>query len=605
MKQKRFRLLSILLVAVMLCTLVLFSGCEVKIPITEEEFDEYLNDMFIESVTSNTITLHYTLKDPSAYGIEDLDPTIYDLSMDDIDEYYQDLRDTLDYLNSLSDHNLTQEQKYILQMLKQYYELNLSAEGLDYYGTYLDSISGLPSNMPINFAEYKFYTEKDVTDYLSLLNQFPTLFQQALDYESVRIDMGLGLSDGTLDTVIQQCNDFVSHIDDNYLILTFDRRIDKLGLSADLTAQYKEQNYEAFTEKVVPAYQNMATALEEFKGKGVNDKGLYFFERGTDYYQYLASVYTGTDYTVDELITMCTENLIKYKNQFLGLAEKNESVYNKMFDASIYGIDTSTYEDKPREEAEVVLEGLCTDILNDLQIKMLDYVPALPDSSFSIYFVEESLEDSLSPAFYMIPPIDDYKNNTIYVNLGSVDGGSLYSTLAHEGYPGHLYQTVYFNDTNPNPIRNVVQFDGYVEGWAVYMENYSFVMYDFGRYNDVLTQLNYSYSMMALLLYSRVDLGVNYQGWTLSDTENYINALGLNGNIAVDLMKIVISSPATYLKYSIGYLEMARLQTYAKKELGSLFDMVEFNTAILDIGPMQFNIVEEAVQAYIDAKLAS
>ncbi|HPG91798.1 MAG TPA: DUF885 domain-containing protein [Clostridia bacterium] len=605
MKQKRIRLLSLLLVAVMLCSVALFSGCEVKVPITEEDFNEFLNNLFIESVTSNTITLHYTLKDPSAYGIEDFEPTIYDLSMDDIDAYYQDLQDTWQYLISLSDRNLTQEQKYILKMLIKYYELNISAEGLDYYGTYLDSISGLPSNMPINFAEYKFYTEKDVQDYLALLNQFPTLFEQALDYERTRIEMGLGLSDSTLDTVIQQCNDFISHIDDNYLILTFDRRIDNLGLSSELTAEYKEQNYQAFTTKVVPAYENMAVSLEEFKGQCVNDKGLCYFERGTDYYQYLTSYYTGTDYTLDELVDMCTENLVKYKNQFIGLYTKNPTLFDKVFDASTYGIDPTTYEDKDRPEAAVVLEALCTDILSDLQIKMLDYVPALSDSSFSIYFVEESLEDSLSPAFYMIPPIDDYKNNTIYVNLGSVDSLGLYSTLAHEGYPGHLYQTVYFNDTNPNPIRNVVQFDGYVEGWAVYMENYSYVMYDFGTNNETITSMAYSYSIMALLLYSRVDLGVNYQGWTVSDTQNYINALGLNGDIAQDIMDMVISSPATYLKYSIGYLEMIRLQNYAKKELGSLFDMVEFNTVILDIGPMQFSIVEEAVQAYIDSKLAS
>ncbi len=42
----------------------------------------------------------------------------------------------------------------------------------------------------------------------------------------------------------------------------------------------------------------------------------------------------------------------------------------------------------------------------------------------------------------LVPAIDFYKENVIYVNKAQT--AELYPTLAHEGYPGHLYQNVYY-----------------------------------------------------------------------------------------------------------------------------------------------------------------
>ena len=63
------------------------------------------------------------------------------------------------------------------------------------------------------------------------------------------------------------------------------------------------------------------------------------------------------------------------------------------------------------------------------------------------------MEEYLSPAFYMIPAIDNTSENVIYINKGHItDNLSLFTTFAHEGYPGHLYQNVYYASLHPNPI---------------------------------------------------------------------------------------------------------------------------------------------------------
>lgn len=81
----------------------------------------------------------------------------------------------------------------------------------------------------------------------------------------------------------------------------------------------------------------------------------------------------------------------------------------------------------------------------------------------------------MNPAFYMIPPVDVTDSNVIYLNNSQItDNLTLFTTLAHEGYPGHLYQQSAFSATKPDPLRQTMNFLGYVEGWATYAENMSY-----------------------------------------------------------------------------------------------------------------------------------
>ena len=96
-------------------------------------------------------------------------------------------------------------------------------------------------------------------------------------------------------------------------------------------------------------------------------------------------------------------------------------------------------------QASVLEQTPPDSMLDDLRSKITDTFPEIPDVDFQVKYVPESMQDYLSPAFYMIPAIDNLTENVIYINNGQTASGlNLYTTLAHEGYPGHLYQTVYF-----------------------------------------------------------------------------------------------------------------------------------------------------------------
>ena len=204
----------------------------------------------------------------------------------------------------------------------------------------------------------------------------------------------------------------------------------------------------------------------------------------------------------------------------------------------------------------------------------------------------EEMEEHLSPAFYMIPAIDNTEENVIYINRAHMnDDLTLFTTLAHEGYPGHLYQTVYYENTDPDPIRSVMDFGGYVEGWATYAEMGSYYLTPLSKEQAVLLQKN---SSIILGLYALADMGIHYEGWSRMDTVAFFSNYGITDAETIErIYELIIGSPGNYLKYYIGYVEFLELKKDWAEEKGTGFSQKEFHEAVLEVGPAPFDIVEK------------
>lgn len=554
-------------------------------PTDNEAFNEYLKEEFIDSVSDNTLTLHYSLKNPAAYGI-DLEPTFGDLDFADTTKDEKESREILDKLSTFDYSTLSAKQQLDYDILKTYVEDNLDSLGFELYGSALGTVSGVQCNMPINFAEYKFYIEKDITDYLSLLSQIPDYFNAVLSYEQKRIDKGLGIQDFQLDKIIEQCESMMKSRETNYLITTFDDRIDAFdGIDDAKKGEYKKQNKDAILNTVLPAYESMVETVKTFYGKATIEGGLAKLADGKEYYEKLVRYDTGSTKNMDEIITLLDNALQDAVGMMYSAATADYDGYTGYFEdgAVNYGSEEPTV------------------LLDTLKLAMMDFYPEGPQTSYTIKYVEKELEDSLSPAFYMVPPIDDAVENVIYINNGSTDKSGLFTTLAHEGYPGHLYQTNYYNSTNPAPLRNQLNFNGYVEGWATYVEMQSPELFTFSEHNAAYTLMEKAMTRLNLVVSSRIDVGVNYESWSVDDVQSYLSENGLNPEIAKDIYEYVICEPANYLKYCVSALEFMELQSYAKAQLGPEFDMKEFNKSLLDCGPCQFEYVKRSVDNYISS----
>ena len=592
MIKKRFK--KITAIALVVAMTFSMAGCEknrnsASAKKEQEKFDKYLQESFEESVTEDTVTLHYTLAHPENYGITMDEVTLgeFDVSDEAIAKDTEEIKEEMAELKEFDYELLTDDQQLTYDILQDLLETNL----LSYENPYLYEpfayTSGLQSNLPITMSEYTFYDEDDVKDYLALLNLVPDYYQKCLDFEKVKSEKGFFMCDNSADEVIRQCQEYIADPENNLLIATFNDRIgDVPGMTPEKIEDYKQQNYDAVMNSVIPAYENVIETFTSLKGTGTNDMGLVHFEGGKEYYEYLLKSKVGTDKTPDEIIEKLDAEIEAVMGEMYALAMVNYEGYMGYMEdyENLYG-------DLDTVETVRYFEKMC-----------VDKFPDIPDINFTVSPVHESLEGIVSPAFYMTPPMDDYENNSIYINEGSESASGLWSTLAHEGIPGHMYQFVYFLSNDPEPIRTLLSFNGYQEGWATYVELMSYGYYDkyadesYGDIEAINTKLN-------LLVSARIEIGVNYEGWSLEETADYMNTSGFDGSAAGDIYDYVVAEPGNYQMYVMGWLEFEELREYAEEKLGNKFNEVEFHKVVLDAGPCQFYILEDIVEEYVkDAK---
>ena len=554
------RLLSLFLVITLLLT-----GCRnFSIPTNANTaFQNFTLNFFKEEVSSNTINLHYTLKHPEKYGITDIPISLGNFSFDQTASYAY-IENLSAALHKFSYKTLSKENQITYDILDCY--LNSLKTGLSYYyyTEPLSPVTGIHAQLPVLLAEYQFDSINDVENYLALLETLPDYFSSLVQFEKEKSALGLFMSDAVADEVIAQCNAFISMGDKNYLLSTFQERVAQLDCLTDSErSRFVEKNKEVLSSFVIPAYDFLSSELSLLIGSGTNTQGLCYLEKGSEYYTYLVSSETGSDRTIPELQTLIQNQIV-----------------TDLLDCPDVFQETTYSAESPNS------------ILNSLKANTSHAFPSSSSVNVKVKYVPSALEEYLSPAFYLIPAIDNFNDNTIYINNKySFTGIDLFTTLAHEGYPGHLYQTTYFASTNPDPVRSIMDFPGYVEGWATYAEMCSYYISPLDKPYATLLQKN---SSLILGLYALADIGIHYEGWSLDDTILHFSAYGIDDeNTIKEIYEYILGDPANYLKYYVGYLEILELKKDYLALKGNDFSQKEFHQELLEIGPAPFAIIRK------------
>ena len=441
------------------------------------------------------------------------------------------------------------------------------------------------ANIATNFTDYRFDDKGDVERYIELLGQIPDYFAEYLDFEQEKSEKGYFMSDAVCDKVISQCKDFVADKENHFMVTTFNDNIDALDfLTDEEKAEYKEANKQAVVNSLLPAFGNVAEVLSGLKGTGTNDGGICNYDGGKEYYEYLLKNFAGTAKSPEEVIDMLDTELQKLMVSLYQYYLGNQAAY-EYFAANYDSIFAETDQMTASEMVDKMMETAS------------EHYPDAGTINYKAEALDKNLETIMDDvlAYYMAPAIDDPDNNLIRVNGLHTDG--MWTTLAHEGYPGHMLQNAYYMSTDPEPVRTLMNFLGYKEGWAMYAcyDSLYYYEYEEPEYGDTIAALYQLNDEMSYLMMGRVDLGINYEGWTLQDTADYLTKNGMDGSAAQELYTTMVGDPAVYQSYSTGYYEMKELRDYAEEKMGDDFDLKTFNTIILETGPCQFDILKEQV----------
>lgn len=556
--------------------------------VTEEQreasqaFEAFLNEEFQNAFEDNLLTLHYTLKNPANYGIEKPEKAFPAITENYSDDSKEELLQTQRNLSTIDAKKLSKNQQILYETVEKYITQQLTLCEYPQFLHVLGASSGLSSNLPLTLAEYTFDTEEDVKDYLSILTQIPTLFAEAFSWEKKQMDAGNGLCDFEIADTIVQIDRFLKSTEENLLSTTFENRISSLeGLSQDQITSYEKNNTHLIQTVVIPAFTTLRENLELLKKDASSGTGLANLEHGASYYETLIQSKTMSHRSMDTLIRTLEKRMDTILSRIDTVASENPTAY-KIF------LATDSYTNDTPEE-----------MLSYLEKAIQEDYPTLSKVSYIAEPIPEALKNNTTAAYYMVPPLDNTEENRIYYGNATSGSASLFMTLAHEGYPGHLYQQNYFLQQGLSPIFYVIGITGYKEAWAFLVANDAADYFTYGDYDadyhDALTELYRCNDEFSYCISSLIDLYVNYKGYDEAAIGTVLEKYDLNATSAKAFYEYAVEEPGAYLQYYVGFLELLNIRQKAEKQLGNKFNKKEFYTELLSYGPCYFSTLEECM----------
>ena len=547
-------------------------------------FEKFTSRLFASQITSNTLNLHYTLAYPEQFGIENTPICLGSLKQENQEKEFASLENYQKALEGFSFEKLSRTNQITYDILKLEFSTQLSGQSFWFLQEPLRPNLGIQSQLPVLLAEYTFRCGKDIKDYFSLLSSLPAYYREILDFEKQKSENGFFMSDSSADRVIAKCRAFMEDPSSNYLSSMFQDKIEHLKASDRITEKqalsYIKLHDKIMKTCVFPAYETLCQELEKLKGTGNNPGGLANLPGGTSYYHYLIQMETGDFRPVEEIETRLYQQLRQDYQALQTLLEENSQVIEDLHTLSAKNTHT------PKE------------ILSYLNQIMKKDFPSISVSDYKVKYVHSSMEEFSSPAFYLTPPADTLSPNTIYINKSTeISPAELFTTLAHEGFPGHLYQTLYYGNTNPPLIRNLLGCSGYVEGWATYAEFLSFRYgADYLGVSPDLMEFLRLNRCVNLCLYSLLDIGIHFHGWDQASVSKTLYSFGiLSQDTCGEIFQYIVENPGNYLKYYVGYLNFTDLRTKAEHASKKEFNLKQFHQQILEIGPAPFPVLEKYV----------
>lgn len=598
--------LSLKQLAVVCLLLILFSCVTIllfRYRRDEKQFAHISSQLFTDEMRGNTLNMHYTLAYPENFGVYQYDPVLPCYSLEGTLASQAATENILSSLNRIDASKLPSKDGYAYKLLKRSLETSLKLSYFTYYDEPLSPSSGMQSQLPVLLAEYTFRRKQDVEDYLKLLDQSDEYFASLLKYEQEKADADLLMSAASMKKVIKQCDTIVTldelNAGTHFLQTTFLERLQLLVDNGAITekeaAAYQAQNDRLLRTVLLPAYETLADGLYVLMDDSIPLTGLGAKPYGRDYYKLLLAADTGSYRDISQIKELLTAQFATEYNAIRRLLSENSSTQ----DLSLELVNVFPYQ-----SADVMLV--------DLQNRMAEDFPPLPvdqigntQINVTVKTVSPSLEEYSAPAFYLTAPIDDSESHSIYINQrNSIEGLELYTTLAHEGYPGHLYQTVYSNRSlmsgNDNLVRQLLGFGGYLEGWALYVE---FISYEYAAslYEEqglaaeaAAARLESHSRSLQLCLYSLLDIMIHYDNASYQQVAETLDKFGISNPVSARAIYAYIAeNPCNYLKYYLGYLEVLELKKAAMQLWGEDYSDYYFHTFYLECGPSDFTSLQE------------
>ncbi|WP_022977416.1 DUF885 domain-containing protein [Nevskia ramosa] len=567
--------------------------------------DLFYNRVFVRFALQNPELV--TSLVPHPLGIRYFDRRLGDVSPATQEQQAAFVKRELETLHSYDRAALNPGQQLSFDILDYFLSTTVEGERWLLYNYPLNPTAGLQSELPSFLAgQHPIDSKADVDSYMARLNLFGRYYDQVLEGLKLRAEKGIKPPKFVVDKTLIQMREFIARKpEENVLYVAFADKIKKLKDMSD--AEQKDALIKTATiiqGVVYPAYGRLIENFEALATTVTENNGVWALPAGDEFYAWAVKDQTTSNLKPDEI-------------HAIGLAEvtRIESEMNALLVAEGYaegsiGARMVALSKEPRFLYPDTPEGRqqCLDdfqkIINEIDTGLAPYFEARPKLGVEVKAVPAFKEANAPGGYYEPGALDGSRPGVFFVNLrklGEIEKFHMRTLAYHEAIPGHHFQIALAQELKDVPIfRNVLPFNAYAEGWALYSER---LAWELGYEKDPFDNLGRLQAELFRAVRLVVDTGMHAKRWSREQALAYlIDKTGMNDTEATAEIERYLVWPGQALGYKLGMLKILELRERAKTQLGDKFDLKEFHKVVLGSGSLPLPVLDEVVTKWLAEK---
>ncbi|QOC22364.1 DUF885 domain-containing protein [Wenzhouxiangella sp. AB-CW3] len=447
--------------------------------------------------------------------------------------------------------------------------------------------------------------DEDVDFYIQRIQQFPEVFQGAIEVVAYRAEQDLYPPRFALEKTARDARQFVAgDAADNPLVDRFIARADHAGvLSDERRAGLEDELARAVREYVVPAYEVFADYLEGLIEQADSNNGIWRLPDGEGYYRWLLKGHTTTTKSAEEIHDLGLAEVERLEGKMHEILCKQDrcdgTVGERM--AELNADDRFLFEDSDAGREEIL--QAYREMAETAEQALDGWFHDGPTAGLEVRRVPEYREDTAFRAYYMRPAADGSRPGVFFANLRSVEEHPRFAmpTLTHhEAVPGHHLQISRMQAMDDVPsFRRTLGLHAHAEGWALYAEYLSAEM---GLLDDPYDDLGRLQAELFRAVRLVVDTGMHHHRWSRERGIEYmLETTGMPRSDVVAEIERYLVIPGQACAFKIGMMRIQAMRERAADALGEAFDIRDFHRVILDNGAMPLDLLDGVVDQWIGA----
>ena len=531
---------------------------------------------------------------------------VTDSSLQAIQRRHEKTKAFLEQLRALPTHNLNKEDLLNYQLFELKLTNAIQGHRFRMFLAPIGGRFGVHQRIPQMAERVRFRSRADYANYLTRLEQVPTVVQQTIER------LALGLEERRTPprvTLAGLAGQFHAIADDGLKPLAepFQRMPDHID------ERVQQELRRRFRNKSLPAVENAIDKLSTFVVKRYIPRcrrsiAAIDLPDGAAYYAYQLRVMTTTDMTPREVHDLGLSEVARIKAEMMQVIRSSDfmETHPERPDDELFGAFVQFLRSDPRfyhESDQALLAGY-RDICKRVDPWLAKLFSRLPRLPYGVREIPAFMAPNQTTAYYSRGDIRNAEPGYFYANTHALNQRPTYEMIPlalHEAVPGHHLQIALAQELQGLPeFRKDSYFTAFGEGWALYAERLGLEM---GLYED-------PYDNFGRLLYEMwracrlvVDTGMHAFGWTRARAIGFMlsNTALSELNIETEIDRY-ISWPGQACAYKIGELKIRQLRETAQETLGEVFDLRAFHDEVLGAGALPLTFLEHRIDRWIDSK---